>query len=195
MWKQFSRVRYSVCNTYLNIQIFVRVNWFRCVLARVHAIARLSEQRLHTWKYHIQANKRLIKVKEKWSTITFDVSVLSFIFFFPMYQTISVINRSGACYFLHSSNQWHVWWCVHIQLHVSNTKRLCHFRLNLSLVLLIKVMIIKKHLMLFFSYLKCRYNFLTWVFLVFLFFILYFIWTILSEKGRGRLKTGFLKST
>ena len=74
-------------------------------------------------------------------------------------------------------------------------KRLYHFRLNLSLVLLIKVMIIKKHLMLFFSYLKCRYNFLTWVFLVFLFFILYFIWTILSEKGRGRLKTGFLKST
>ena len=45
-------------------------------------------------------------VKEKWSTIKSDVLVLPFIFFVPMSKTISVINRSGVCYFLHSSN-WH----------------------------------------------------------------------------------------
>ena len=38
-------------------------------------------------KYNIQANKRLIKIKEKWSTNKFDVYVLSFIFFVPMPQT------------------------------------------------------------------------------------------------------------
>ena len=27
----------------------------------------------HTWKYNIQASKRLTKVKEKWSTIQYDV--------------------------------------------------------------------------------------------------------------------------
>ena len=30
----------------------------------------------------------------------------SFIFIISMSQTISVINRSGACYFLHASNWW-----------------------------------------------------------------------------------------
>ena len=34
----------------------------------------------------------------------FDIFVLSFIFFVPMSQTISVINRNGACYFLQASN-------------------------------------------------------------------------------------------
>ena len=37
-------------------------------------------------------------------TIQFDVFDLSFIFFIAMSQTVSVINRSGACYFLHASN-------------------------------------------------------------------------------------------
>ena len=36
----------------------------------------------------------------------------SFIFTIPMSQTISVINRSGACYFLHASNQWCLCWRV-----------------------------------------------------------------------------------
>ena len=36
----------------------------------------------------------------------------SFIFLIRMPQTISVINRSGMCYFLHASDQWHVWWQV-----------------------------------------------------------------------------------
>ena len=48
------------------------------------------------WKYNIQVNERLTKVKEKWSTIQFDV-LYSFIFFIPMSQTISVINRSDMC--------------------------------------------------------------------------------------------------
>ena len=43
-------------------------------------------------------------IKEKWSTIKFDVFVLSFIFFVTMSQTISFINRSGACNLLHTSN-------------------------------------------------------------------------------------------
>ena len=47
----------------------------------------------HTWKYDIEANERLTKVKEKWSTINVDVFVLSFIFFVPMAQTISVKNK------------------------------------------------------------------------------------------------------
>ena len=52
----------------------------------------------------IQANERLTKVKEKSLTIKFVFFVLSLIFFVPMSQTISVINISGACYFLHASN-------------------------------------------------------------------------------------------
>ena len=50
----------------------------------------------HTWKYNIQAEERLTKVKEKWSTIQFDIFDLSFIFYIPMSQTISAINRSVA---------------------------------------------------------------------------------------------------
>ena len=53
---------------------------------------------------NIQANKGLTKVQEKWSTIQFDVFDLSFIFFVPMSQKVSVINRSGACYLIHASN-------------------------------------------------------------------------------------------
>ena len=52
----------------------------------------------------IQANERLTKVKEKSLTIKLGFFVLSFIFFVPMSQTISFINISGACYFLHASN-------------------------------------------------------------------------------------------
>ena len=58
----------------------------------------------HTLKYEIQANERLTKIKEKWSTIKFDISYLSFIFFILISQTMSVIN-SGSCYFSHASNQ------------------------------------------------------------------------------------------
>ena len=35
-------------------------------------------------KYNIQANERLTKVKEKWSTIRFDIFDLSFIFYILM---------------------------------------------------------------------------------------------------------------
>ena len=55
---------------------------------------------LKSWRYKIQANERLSEIKQKWSSIQFDVSYLSFIFFIPMSQITSVINRSGACYFL-----------------------------------------------------------------------------------------------
>ena len=74
----------------------------------------------HSWKYDIQANDKLTKVKEKLSIIKFDVFVRSFIFFVPMSQTISVINISGACYFLHTSNSWCVCWRVHVRSHASN---------------------------------------------------------------------------
>ena len=52
----------------------------------------------------------------------FDVFDLSFNFFITMSQTISVINRSGACYFLHASNQRRAWWRVRVRLHASNGK-------------------------------------------------------------------------
>ena len=51
-----------------------------------------------------QDNEGFTKFKETWSTIKFDVFVLSLISFLPMSQTISVISRSGVCYFLHTSN-------------------------------------------------------------------------------------------
>ena len=35
-------------------------------------------------------------------------SFLSFIFFIPLSQTVSVINKNGTCYFLDTSNKWHV---------------------------------------------------------------------------------------
>ena len=74
----------------------------------------------HTSKYKIQANERLTKNFKKWSTIQFDVSDRSFIFFIPMSQAISFMNRSGACYFSHAPNKWRVCWCVRVLLHASN---------------------------------------------------------------------------
>ena len=41
-------------------------------------------------------------------------------FFVPLSQTISAINLSGTCYFLHALNQWHVYWRVHVLSHTSN---------------------------------------------------------------------------
>ena len=58
---------------------------------------------IHGSVYNIQANERLTRVKEKQSTTKLGVFVLSFIFFVPMYQIKSFINRSGTCYFLHAS--------------------------------------------------------------------------------------------
>ena len=60
--------------------------------------------------------------KEKGSTIIFAVLVLSFIFFISVSQTISVINRRRACFFLHTWNYWCMCWCVYMQLHASNGK-------------------------------------------------------------------------
>ena len=74
----------------------------------------------NAWKYNIQTKKRLTKVKEKWRTMQFDIFDLSFIFYIPVSQTVSLIKRSGTCYFLHVSNYWWVCWCVHIRPHVSN---------------------------------------------------------------------------
>ena len=53
-------------------------------------------------------------------TIQFDVFDLSFIFFIAMSQTISVINRIGACQFLNASNPWRVCWRVRVGLYASN---------------------------------------------------------------------------
>ena len=44
----------------------------------------------------------------------------SFIFHIAMSQTISVINISGTCYFLHASNQWCMCWHVCMWSHASN---------------------------------------------------------------------------
>ena len=65
----------------------------------------------NAWKYNIQTKKRLTKVKEKWRTMQFDIFDLSFIFYIPVSQTVSLIKRSGTCYFLHVSNYWWVCWC------------------------------------------------------------------------------------
>ena len=53
----------------------------------------------HTWNYNIQANERLTKVKEKWSTIKFDVFIRSFVFFIPVTQTVSAINKWCMLFF------------------------------------------------------------------------------------------------
>ena len=37
-----------------------------------------------------------------------------------MSQTVSVITRSGAGYFLHASNLWHLYWRLRMQSHASN---------------------------------------------------------------------------
>ena len=75
--------------------------------------------RSHTWKYNIQVNKSLTKVKRmtKYSILYF----CSFIFLISMSQTIRTVNRSGAYYFLHALNQWCVCWCVHVRSHTSRT--------------------------------------------------------------------------
>ena len=46
----------------------------------------------HTQKYNIQANERLAKFKEKWSTTQYVFS-LSLILFIPMSLTVSAINN------------------------------------------------------------------------------------------------------
>ena len=61
-------------------------------------------------KYNIQANEKFTKVKEIWC-------FCFFIFFVSMSQTTCVINRSGARYFLHVSNQWHVCRCLRVRSH------------------------------------------------------------------------------
>ena len=58
----------------------------------------------HSWKYNIQPNERLTKVKEKWSTFQFDLFDLSFVLFIPVFQTISVSGKCAcvcACYPMH----------------------------------------------------------------------------------------------
>ena len=52
--RQFWRVRCNVCNSYLNVRSFVRVNWFRRVVARARAILHLSGQRLCLGDFHRQ---------------------------------------------------------------------------------------------------------------------------------------------
>ena len=47
MWGQFSCVQCNVTNNYLNIQILIHVNWFRCVVVCLHVITCLSRQILH----------------------------------------------------------------------------------------------------------------------------------------------------
>ena len=71
----------------------------------IHAKERIFpySNNIHGKIYNIQANERLTRVKEKQSTTKLRVFVLSFIFFAPIYQIESFINRSGTCYFLHTS--------------------------------------------------------------------------------------------
>ena len=46
LWRQFSCIWCNVCNSYLNVQIFGQVKWFRHVLAHAYVIACLSRKRL-----------------------------------------------------------------------------------------------------------------------------------------------------
>ena len=51
-----------------------------------------------------QANETITKIKKKKrSIVQYDAFDLCFISFIPMSQTIRVIDRGGACYFLHAS--------------------------------------------------------------------------------------------
>ena len=71
----------------------------------IHSKLRISTLFLsHTWKSNLQAYKRLKKGAAKQLCIQLDAFVFPFIFFIPMPQTISIIKRSGACYFLYASN-------------------------------------------------------------------------------------------
>ena len=51
----------------------------------------------HTWKYNIQTNKRLAKVKEKWSTTQSDVFGLPLAFFIPMSKAVSKCCKQKWC--------------------------------------------------------------------------------------------------
>ena len=53
----------------------------------------------HAWKYNIQANKRLTKIKEKRSTIKLNVFVLTFIFFHLNVPDNKCQNKSGMRYY------------------------------------------------------------------------------------------------
>ena len=77
-----------------------------------------------TWKYNIQVNGSIIKMKEKSSIIQFDAFDLCFIFFIPMSETISVTDRSGTCFFLHASNQWHMHQMEKIELKLYYSKNI-----------------------------------------------------------------------
>ena len=91
------------------------LNCFAVVLREIHGKVDIcqTDYSIHSKKrifpysngsvYNIQVNERLKRVKEKQSTTKLGVFVLSFIFFVPMYQIKSFINRSGTCYFLHTS--------------------------------------------------------------------------------------------
>ena len=59
----------------------------------------------HAWKYNIQANKRLTKIKEKRSTIKLNVFVLTFIFFHLNVPDNKCQNKSGMRYYFFNPHQ------------------------------------------------------------------------------------------
>ena len=77
---------------------------------------------------HGSTTFKLIKrLKKKKITVQFDVFKFSFTFFIAMVQTVSDINKSGACYFLHASNSWRVCWRVRVRSHASDGEDCYHF--------------------------------------------------------------------
>ena len=111
LWKQFSRMWCNVCNTYLNKQIFVCVNWFRHMLAHVSAIACLSRQRL----------RYMLAYTHAWMTIWGARNVRRLILYVNMLfgheKMYTKISNSWSPGYLYSNGELHrlnyKWWTTH----------------------------------------------------------------------------------
>ena len=75
-----------------------------------------------TWKYNIQANKNITKIKEKWSIIQFDGFALCFIFFHSNVSDNKCHRQKWhVLFFTHIKLMAHVVACAHVS-HTSNKK-------------------------------------------------------------------------
>ena len=92
-------------------------------------------------KYKIQVNKKLTKVKEKWSTIRFDVFVLLFSSFQCTRQKVSKIEVAHAIFYTHQTSGSSACMCVCKHTHqVDKTgKYICsgHSKCNMLMFLVV----------------------------------------------------------
>ena len=78
--------------SWLPVDLDTREGWYICQIDySIHYELKIFP---YSEVIHWSTTFKLTKVKEKWSTIKFDVFVLSFIFFVPMSQIISFISLS-----------------------------------------------------------------------------------------------------